>query len=385
MKCQTTTHQDHNNENIIIELDVYINESIERFKEFQSKYNQFLLKTTANFPIDDSIIDFLSKQKNVIDVLYEDQKKFVENQFRIFHKRIDELKDLEMRNLANFREFFLGKFKVLEKKVGEIVEEKTSIDEFLDNRIADLEEFQQLDQFTKESCVLRINPDINNLKIKKQNIMNLFKDYQSHISYADKIKRYFQRCVLNMKENKAYDFIKAIEKINIQLDSKYKNIDIQDILNSMMVELDDYALLNSKNIAPKNVKDLYIACFNSKMVLSYNTVSNTQNMVEADFRNTNLNNFLNFSRSININGILYINGGFDEIKKVSLKNHLSYDPSTNQVYEENDMIYGHSAHSLLFVPPQYIYCISGSGIGKCEKYDIVEKNWIEIPELNYHR
>lgn len=215
--------------------------------------------------------------------------------------------------------------------------------------------------------------------------MNLFKEYQNHIGNADKIKRYFQRSVLNLKENKAYELIKVLEKLQIHLESKYQNVDLQDLMNSIMIELDEYSLINSRNIAPKHVKDIFIACFNSKIVLSYNATANTQNMIEADFRNTSLKSFLNFSRSINVNGVLYVNGGFDETNKVSLKKHLSYDPKTNLVFEEEDMLYGHSAHSLLYVPPQYIYCVSGSGMGKCEKYDINAKTWVEIPELNYHR
>lgn len=354
-------------------------------KEIKSNYNKFLHKTTTNFPIDDSIIEFLSKQKNVIDVLYEDHKKYINDQFELFHRRIESLRELELENLSNFRSFFLGKLTDFENKVSEITEEKTQIDDFLENRITDLEGFPQLDQFTKESCILRINPDMNNLRIKKQRIMNLFKEYQGHISYVDKLKRYFQRSVLNLKENKAYELIKLIDKHRMQLESKYHNLDLQELINSISIELDEYALMNSKNIAPKNSKEIYIACFNSNKVLSYNTVTNVQSIIEADFGSTQLSHFLNFSRSINVNGMLYVNGGFDEIKKTALKKHLSYDPTMNKVFEEEDMIYGHSAHSLIFVPPQYIYCISGSGIGKCEKYDINAKTWNEIPELNYHR
>jgi hypothetical protein len=379
------SHSDHIEDNIIIDLDQYIEDSKERFKEFRTKYNLFINKTTQNFPIDDSILEFLSKQKNVIDVLYEDHRRYINEQFDIFHKRVEELRELEENNLKNFRDFFLSKFLDLENKVNEIVEEKTNVDEFLETRINDLEEFTQLDQYAKESCVMRINPDFNSMKTKKQIIMTLFKDYQSHIGYADKIKRYFQRSVLNLKENKAYDLIKVLEKLHMQMENKYENIDLNDLMNSIMIELDEYALLNSRNIAPKNCKEILIACFNSKIVLSYNVVNNTQNMIEADFKNTSLQTFLNFSRSINVNGILYVNGGFDEFKKVPLKKHLSFDPKTNNVYEEEDMLFGHSAHSLIYVPPQYIYCISGSAVSRCEKFDINSKAWTEIPELNYHR
>ena len=60
------SHSDHIEDNIIIDLDQYIEDSKERFKEFRTKYNLFINKTTQNFPIDDSILEFLSKQKNVI-------------------------------------------------------------------------------------------------------------------------------------------------------------------------------------------------------------------------------------------------------------------------------------------------------------------------------
>ena len=102
--------------------------------------------------------------------------------------------------------------------------------------------------------------------------------------------------------------------------------------------------------------------FKSKKVLGYNIISNLLSVTEANFANSSVDMFLNFSRSININGILYVNGGWNDTTKSALRSHLSFDLSTKKVIDENDMIYGHSAHSLLFVPPNYLYCISGSGI-----------------------
>lgn len=59
-----------------------------------------------------------------------------------------------------------------------------------------------------------------------------------------------------------------------------------------------------------------------------------------------------------------------------------------KVYHKADMIYKRRAHSLIYFN-DFIYAISGVDklemIKKCEKYDIFNDKWIEIPELNYNR
>ena len=384
-KCQFSIHKDHNEEGIIVDVHSYIAQAIIQFDTFQQKFKKFIEISSANFHIDESVLNYISRQKNIIDVLYDEQKNFVVGQFDLFHKKIENLKELEINNLNKFRDFFKIRFIDLETKVTDLVDEKNEVEEFLEQRDKELKGFQELDAFTKEGSVRRIQSDMNVLKTKKNSIMNLFKDYQKNIGESDKIKRYFQRAVLNLKENKAYELIKVLERLHGQLDQKYSAIDLQEYMNTIIVELDEYALINSRNNAPKTIKEIMIACFKSRKVLSYNVTNNTLSIIEADFKGVPTENFLNFSRSINVNGTLFINGGWDEQKKAALKHHLSYELSTNKVIAEENMLYGHSAHSLIFVPPQYLYCISGSGIAKCEKYDMMAKRWSEVPELNFHR
>lgn len=363
-KCQFGAHKDHNEENVIVDIENYLQQADTQFQVFREKFKKFIEISSSNFPIDETIFEYINKQTNVIDVLYEDQRAFVVNQFDLFHKKVELLKDLEIQNLDRFRNFFKGKFTDLESKITELVEEKTDVDEFLISREKELSDFVNLDNFSKENIVRRIQSDMNNLKSKKQIIMTLFKEYQKNIGDSDKIKRYFQRSILNLKENKAYELIKVLEKLYNQLDTKYKSIDLQEYMNTIIVELDEYALINSRNNAPKNVKDILIACFKSRKVLSYNILNNQLNVIEAAFKDLSINMFLNFSRSININGLLYVNGGWDDSKKIALKYHLVFDNTTWKVTEEPEMLYGHSAHSLIYVPPNYIFVISGSGIGK---------------------
>jgi hypothetical protein len=61
---------------------------------------------------------------------------------------------------------------------------------------------------------------------------------------------------------------------------------------------------------------------------------------------------------------------------------------TAKVYHKADMLYRRRAHSLIYFN-DYIYAISGVDklemIKMCEKYDIYNDKWIEIPQLNFAR
>lgn len=59
-----------------------------------------------------------------------------------------------------------------------------------------------------------------------------------------------------------------------------------------------------------------------------------------------------------------------------------------KVFHKKNMNYRRRAHSLIYFN-DYIYAISGVDklemIKSCEKYDIFNDEWIEIPEINFHR
>jgi hypothetical protein len=59
-----------------------------------------------------------------------------------------------------------------------------------------------------------------------------------------------------------------------------------------------------------------------------------------------------------------------------------------KVYQKKPMIYKRRAHSLIYFN-DFIYAVSGVDklemIKKCEKYDIFNDVWVEVPELKYAR
>merc|ERR1740139_780757 len=106
-----------------------------------------------------------------------------------------------------------------------------------------------------------------------------------------------------------------------------------------------------------------------------------------------------YSRWIEISGdkLLLTGGEKDFIESLSSVYLFKFsvfntDHSNNgfqaQVSKKADMLFKRRAHSLIYVN-DFIYAISGVDkkemITTCEKYDIFNNKWIEVPGLNYPR
>ena len=120
-----------------------------------------------------------------------------------------------------------------------------------------------------QTNIKRISEDLNHLKNKKQYIMNLHKDCQKNVNESDKIKRYFQKSLTYLKESKTYEIIKIVEKLNNNIQLKSQNININEFQNTVINEMDSQVFYNSRNNAPKTIKELLIPCLKTKNVLSF--------------------------------------------------------------------------------------------------------------------
>ena len=104
-----------------------------------------------------------------------------------------------------------------------------------------------------------------------------------------------------------------------------------------------------------------------------------------------------YARWIEISGDkLILTGGekdyIESLNTTYMFKFRKYDGSDEgfsaKVFQKKDMIYRRRAHSLVYFN-DFIYAISGVDklemIKKCEKYDINNDEWLEVPELNYPR
>ena len=353
---------------------------------FLDRFNNFVEESSQSFPIDDSIFVFINKQRSIIKNIYDEQINHIEMQFEIFMKKINELKEIEKNFLKQFNDYFNEQLNSFEGIVKNLSKEIQKIQNDLAEQIKDFQNFKELNTLRKTTIISNIHLTKDNLKASKNSILSKFKDYQRSITFCDKIKRYFHHISYAQKESKVYNLLSVFDKYKLKLQDYYNSINLQDYLQSISGDLDNFALINSRNYLPENVDEIYIACFNSQSIISFSISQKTKTIKNIDFPQIlPTNHFLNYSRSLNVNGLLYINGGFDEVLKNSYKTHLIYNPKSNKLVQGQDMIYGHGAHSIMFIPPNYIVAVSGSSTAKCERYDISNNTWVEIAEVNYHR
>ena len=87
-KCQFSVHKDHNEESIIVDIHSYIGQAIIQFDTFREKFNKFIEISSANFPIDESVLNYISRQKNIIDVLMTNKKILFQINLTFFIKKL---------------------------------------------------------------------------------------------------------------------------------------------------------------------------------------------------------------------------------------------------------------------------------------------------------
>ena len=177
----------------------YIDDAIKQVETFLNKYKNFLNESLKNFPIDDSIKDYIYKQKDIIEMLYNEHLKFINTQFESLHNKIEEIKKIEIDNLLNFKSFFSSKLEDFSNIINDLSSESVRIENEINIKLNDYRNFPKLDSSLKSEIIKAIPCDREILKENKICIMNKFKEYQRQISICDKVKRYFQRAVLNLK------------------------------------------------------------------------------------------------------------------------------------------------------------------------------------------
>ena len=225
-----------------------------------------------------------------------------------------------------------------------------------------------------------VTGDENKLSEKKKEIIRCVSLYHKESLLINKIKRYFEMFIEKYKDNKIGDFVKLMVKKVSSTKQKYEEIDLHEFLKLLIREFEELSLVSSRNFFNSLSRDLFISIVNSNKIFSYNLDQSKFYITEVNFTDMPVDRFPNYSRSLIINGNLLVNGGYDEENKVTLPYFFFFDRINKTLSRLNDMLYGHSAHSIIFIPPHFVIVVSGSGIVKCEKFDMDENKWTELPD-----
>lgn len=327
----------------------------------------------------------MEQNRDGILKLYENQKIKIEEQFTYLYKILEELKEIEIEHLKNFKEYFFILYsKIFDNYVG-LNDEIDSVNSLIENKEKNLLQFQDMDQLQKEETLKSVPKDENILNIKKKNIIKYVSSFHKESSQIEKIKRYFEVFIDKYKENKINELVKVVEKKKLTVKNRYTEVDKDSYLKILIYEFEQMALLTSRNYFSTNARELFISIVNTNKIFSYNLDSNKYFITEIDFKEMPVDKFPNYSRSLIINGNLLVNGGYDDTHKVTLPYFLYYDRLNKTITRLSDMLFGHSAHSIIFVPPNNVVVVSGSGTLKCEKYSLEENKWSELPDITVCR
>lgn len=156
--------------------------------------------------------------------------------------------------------------------------------------------------------------------------------------------------------------------------------------------LDKIIKFNSVYTTSYTVKHIFSLIMNSKQFILYSLSNNQLSYIKYN------HDYIipAFTRWIPLTyNKLFVTGGehnyIDSLNECYMFKFKYIDNTriTNvDVVPKASMLYKRRAHSLIYCN-DYIYAISGVDqlqmIKKCEKYDIYNDKWIEIPELNYNR
>jgi len=148
------------------------------------------------------------------------------------------------------------------------------------------------------------------------------------------------------------------------------------------------------NYSKYEKKYAYTVVMNKREFIVYLIENNKINVVDYT------NDFIIplYARWIEISGDkLLLTGGekdyFESLNSTYLFKFSNYDPYNQngfqaKVMQRSDMLYKRRAHNLIYFN-DFIYAVSGVDklemIKSCEKYDIYNDKWIELPGLNYAR
>ena len=389
--CKKTPHSDHADKGEIYEYLEFINIARNRTHGYRERFEKYI--EACNIPkIEEYEMNIKISEDN-LEKLFSDYKNKIEEEYNYLIKRLEEIKSIEIENLSKFKDSFillneknkenyhsllkeiqLGKY--LFNLVEQIIKEKEET--FL--------KFQNLSQELKEETMKNIYNDEVLLSNKKKEIIRYISNFQKETSQIHKVSRYYETFIEKFIDKNTKELVKTVNEKFFSTKKNYGSIEFDECLSLLKSEFETQQIFSSRNyFSPSLPKELYISVVNTNKIFSYNIDTDKYNLTEIDFKGMPISKFPSYSRSVLVNGNLLVNGGYSDELKSTLPYFFMYDKNNKIFTRLTDMLYGHSAHSIIYLPPQYVVVVSGSGIRKTEKYNMETNSWHELPEISIPR
>ena len=124
---------------------------------------------------------------------------------------------------------------------------------------------------------------------------------------------------------------------------------------------------------------LFSLIFSTKNLIKYIPKEKKLEVISPDINILKIKKFESYIACINFNNKFYISGGYSTSKLF-----FEYDVDSNKFIKLPEMLSNHYYHTMIG-NNNYIYSVSGFKSKKVERYDISNKEWTSLPDLNYER
>lgn len=381
--CETKFHSEHNE--AVFCFEEYVKLVNERSQMFKTKFDKYV-EDTQIASQKEKFWELLKSNKDEIELMYNAQQTKITEQFNYLHQLLDKIKEIELQHLLTYKKYFQDKVNLLQSNYEGIQKEIEDVNQIIVRRFSNFTNFASLPKNQQENIIKGTPNEDNLITLKKKEIIKLISHFQKEKENVNLIKRYFDLFVSHYKDTKINDIVKLLEMKISTLTKKYNEENKDNNYNLLEKEFEESALDSARNYFSAASRNLYLPLVNTQKIFAYNFELNKFLIITVDFSNLPIKRFPNYSRNLTINGNLIINGGFDEETRCTLPDFLLFNRDNSNLSKLEDMIYGHSAHSLIYLPPtNELVVVSGSGIVKCELYSFETEKWKEIPEINTSR
>ena len=353
------------NENMFIEIyDNYLNiknitdkyyNNIISLKEIIIKYKEFLesFKKKGN-----NLFDYVKQGIDNIIKVKNSEKIFNSSSKELFQSNITEYNmyknsNMNSKNLKkNFNDISLNTTKDLNQSINL--------------------RFLFSDKKPKKSVTFR--QENNNNNIFKKGISSSFRQKNKTINELSKN---------NLLENENI--------INLNLENKRINNDSQEIVKQKRYNFGSSNIslnsdLNIPNKFSSNLSSLaeskiniYSLIYGTNKIIRFISKLKKLEVISPDLSDLAIIKFETYISKLNFKNKFYISGGYNTPKAFS-----EYDSNSNKFNQLTNMPTNHYYHNMVGYK-NYIYSISGFKSKKVEKYNLIENQWISLPDLEFER
>ena len=119
--------------------------------------------------------------------------------------------------------------------------------------------------------------------------------------------------------------------------------------------------------------------YGTNKIIQYIHKTKQMNILSPDINSLKIKKFESYISYINYKNKFYISGGYSTSKQF-----FEYDIDNNIFIKLPEMLSNHYYHTMIG-NNNFIYSVSGFKSKKIEKYNILEKIWMPLPDLSYER